>query len=144
MGRHAVTLTPDGTRVYSANQQLYLRSMDDMETTPIRGTEGGGRSPFFSPDGDWVGFYSERKLKKVPITGGAPVTLCEADNPYGASWGSDDTILDVRKNRVSQGSWGWLVRTCVSFVGVCPCGANSPGIVSAFRCCSLTSFISSS
>ena len=94
MGRHAVTLTPDGTRlVYSANQQLYLRSMDDMETTPIRGTEGGGRSPFFSPDGDWVGFYSERKLKKVPITGGAPVTLCEADNPYGASWGSDDTIL---------------------------------------------------
>ena len=54
------------------------------------------------------------------------------------------TTLDVRKNRVLQGSWGWLVRTCVSFVGACPCGANSPGIVSAFRCCSLTSFISSS
>ena len=91
---HAVTLSPDGTQlVYSANQQLYLRSMDDMETTPIRGTEGGARGPFFSPDGEWIGFWSGGKLQKVPITGGAPVTLCEAENPHGASWGADGNIL---------------------------------------------------
>ena len=94
-GVHAVTLSPDGTQlVYSANQQLYLRSMDDMETTPIRGTsEGAARSPFFSPDGQWIGFWSNGKLQKVPITGGAPVTLCEAENPHGASWGADGNIL---------------------------------------------------
>ena len=93
-GRHAVALSPDGTQlVYSANQQLYLRSMDEMEATPIRGTEGDGRSPFFSPDGEWVGFWSDGKLQKVPITGGAPVTLCDAENPYGASWGADGNIL---------------------------------------------------
>ena len=60
---HAVTLSPDGTQlVYSANQQLYLRSMDYMGTTPIRGTEGGGeRFPFFSPDGEWIGLLVGRQ-----------------------------------------------------------------------------------
>ena len=47
-GRHLVALSSDGTRlVYSANDQLYLRAMDRMEATPVRGSEGGARSPFF-------------------------------------------------------------------------------------------------
>ncbi len=99
-GSHAVALSPDGTRlVYSANAQLYLRSMDDMEATPIRGTDGG-LSPFFSPDGKWIGFHSGGKLQKVPVTGGAPVTLCVAENPFGASWGADGNIL------IGQGAGG--------------------------------------
>ena len=94
-GRHAVALSSDGTRlVYSANNQLYLRAMDQMETTPVRGTEGGARSPFFSPDGEWVGFYAGGgQLKKVAVSGGAPVTLCDAQSPLGARWGADDTIV---------------------------------------------------
>jgi serine/threonine protein kinase/Tol biopolymer transport system component len=97
-GRSVVALSPDGTQlVYSANNQLYLRPMDQMEATPIPGTEGTGmntgRSPFFSPDGQWVGFWADGELKKVSVSGGAPVTLCEAGNPYGASWGSDDNIV---------------------------------------------------
>ena len=68
-----------------------------MEATPIRGTEGtrsdAGRNPFFSPDGQWVGFWAGDKLKKVSISGGAPVTLCDAENPYGASWGPEDKIV---------------------------------------------------
>ncbi len=91
--RHVVALSSDGTRfVYSANEQLYLRALGQMEATPVRGTEGA-RGPFFSPDGEWVGFWAEGQLKKVAISGGAPVTLCEAQNPSGARWGSDDNIV---------------------------------------------------
>ncbi len=94
-GRHQVALSPEGTHlVYVANKQLYLRAIDQLEATPIPGTtEGGGRSPFFSPDGQSVGFYAGGELKKVSIAGGAPATLCEAGNPYGASWGVDDRIV---------------------------------------------------
>ena len=94
MTRHVVALSSDGTRlVYCANEQLYLRAMDQMEATPVRGTEGGARSPFFSPDGEWVGFYSRGQLKKVAVSGGAPVTLCDRGVLSGARWGADDTIV---------------------------------------------------
>ena len=97
-GRHVVALSPDGVHLaYVSNSQIYLRSMDQMEATPIRGTEVGnrnyGRSPFFSADGQWLGFWAEGQLKRVSVTGGAPVTLCAAENPWGASWSADDTIL---------------------------------------------------
>jgi Tol biopolymer transport system component len=99
-GRHVVALSPDGTHlVYVANRQLFLRNMDQMVATPIRGTEsrvttGNTTTPFFSPDGQWIGFFlAGRQLKKVSVSGGAPVTLCEAAWPVGASWGADDTIL---------------------------------------------------
>ncbi len=89
-----MALSPDGTRlVYVANLQLYLREMDQLEAAPIRGTDLTPTTPFFSPDGQWVGFYADGNLRKVSVTGGAPVTLCEAANPWGASWGADDTIV---------------------------------------------------
>jgi eukaryotic-like serine/threonine-protein kinase len=50
-------------------------------------------NPFFSPDGQWVGFFADRKLKKVSIQGGAPLTLCDAGEERGASWAPDDTII---------------------------------------------------
>ena len=93
-GRHVVALSSDGTRlVYSANEQLYLRAMDQTEATPVRGTEGDPRGPFFSPDGEWVGFWADGQLKKVAISGGAPVRLCDAEGLFGARWGADDTIV---------------------------------------------------
>jgi Tol biopolymer transport system component len=92
--RHIVALSPDGTHLaYVANGQLYLRAMDRMEATPIRSTEGGVNSPFFSPDGQWVGFHAGGQLRKASVSGGAVVTLCDAANPFGASWGADDTIV---------------------------------------------------
>src|SRR5437773_6991901 len=92
-----VALSPDGSRlVYVANhsgaQQLYVRPIDRLEATAIPGTEGA-ESPFFSPDGQWVGFFAEGKLKKVSLSGGATLTLCNAAANRGASWGPDDTIL---------------------------------------------------
>ncbi len=100
LGRPSLALSPDGTRLvytaeHSGTTQLYLRPMDQFEATPIPGTEGAF-NPFFSPDSQWVGFFTETNLKKVSLLGGEPVTVCEARNPYGASWGTDDTIFFAR------------------------------------------------
>ncbi len=93
----AIALAPDGSRlVYVANHagttQLYVRAIDRFEVTPIAGTEAAS-SPFFSPDGQSVGFFAEGKLKKVSLSGGAPLTLCSAPVNRGASWRPDDTII---------------------------------------------------
>ena len=66
--------------------------MDQGEATPIPRTEGA-IEPFFSPDGQWIAFWADDQLKKVSVTGGAPVTLSETRDFYGASWGPDDNIL---------------------------------------------------
>ena len=95
-GRPLVDVSPDGGQiVYVANGQLYLGNLDEMAPQPIQGTDEDPTSPLFSPDGEWVGYYSvtEGKLTKISAIGGAPVTLCDATNPLGSSWGSDDTIL---------------------------------------------------
>ena len=92
---HQVALSPDGSHlVYVANRQLYLRAIDELEATPIRGTEGG-RGPFFSPDGQSVGFLQSGQLKRVALIGGAPAVLCDVENEnlLGVSWGPTDTIL---------------------------------------------------
>jgi eukaryotic-like serine/threonine-protein kinase len=87
LGRHFVTISPDGTKiVYVANQQLYLRAIDQIDATPIRGTNIDPINPFFSPDSQWIGFYASGQLKKIAIAGGAAVKLCDATNPFGASW----------------------------------------------------------
>ena len=94
--------SPDGTQlVYAANvagtHQLYLRSLDDLEARPIDGTEGA-YTPFFSPDGEWVGFFTvsdqgSSELKRVALRGGTPLTLCECFVPLGATWLADGTII---------------------------------------------------
>jgi eukaryotic-like serine/threonine-protein kinase len=92
----AVALSPDGTHlVYVARldrtQQLYLRAMDSLEFRPIPGTEEAV-NPSFSPDGQWVGFFAGGKLKKVSVSGGAAITLGDAVEPRGVSWGSQGMI----------------------------------------------------
>ena len=94
-GRHVVAISPDGANiVYVANNQLYLKSMTDMDAKPIAGTAQDVNNPFFSPDGKWIAFCAvlEGKLKKIAITGGASVTLADIDNPYGAYWAAGDQI----------------------------------------------------
>ena len=96
-GYTSLAISPDGTAVvfiawHGGTSQLYLRRMDQSEATPLKGTEEGD-APFFSPDGQWVGFFADGKLKKIPVLGGTPVTLCDAPNPRGGTWTSDDTII---------------------------------------------------
>jgi serine/threonine protein kinase/Tol biopolymer transport system component len=95
VGRQLLTISPDGTRmVYVANSRLYLRSMSEHEARPIPGTEasnGGITNPAFSPDGQSLVFYSQadQQLKRIAVSGGATVRICEATNPLGVSWGAD-------------------------------------------------------
>jgi serine/threonine-protein kinase len=96
INRHIVAISPDSTKlVYVANNQLYLRHLSETEARPIPGTGGDVSSPFFSPDGQWVGFWSssDSTLKKIAITGGAAITLCKADNPYGVNWDENDIVF---------------------------------------------------
>ncbi len=97
IGRPALALSPDGANlVYVADlagrTQLYRRPMDQFEAVPIPGTDGAYH-PFFSPDGQWIGFFAGNEMKKVSILGGGPVLLCEVTNHRGASWGPDGRII---------------------------------------------------
>ena len=106
-GVPSLALSPDGSQlVYAGSRggknQLYIRALDSLETKPLPGTEDA-QAPFFSPDGQWIGFFAQAKLKKVSITGGSLQTLCEAPNAPGGSWAPDDTIFFAPSN--NSGIW---------------------------------------
>jgi serine/threonine protein kinase/Tol biopolymer transport system component len=93
-----LAISPDGRQfVYGTAEGLYLRSMDSLEARLIAGTDKNSAFPFFSPDGQWIGYWSasDRKLTKVAVSGGTPIILCDAGNVgfVGASWDSTDTIV---------------------------------------------------
>jgi serine/threonine-protein kinase len=91
-----LALSRDGKLLVFAAQrnggaQLYVRRMDQLQATALAGTEDA-RNPFLSPDGQWIGFFAGNKLKKIAVTGGGAITLCDAQTGRGASWGDDGTI----------------------------------------------------
>ena len=90
-------LSPDGERlVYAATRdqvrQLFVRARDEVEATPIRGTEDATH-PFFSPDGNEVGFFASNALKKVSLSSGSVMTLASVGFRRGGSWGANNTIV---------------------------------------------------
>ncbi|MEE8477427.1 MAG: protein kinase [Gemmatimonadales bacterium] len=97
-GAFPLDLSRDGTRlVYVAEQdgvrRLMVRSLNDFTARELTGTEGAFL-PFFSPDGEWVGYFAEGELRRVSLSGGAPITIAQSPpEPRGASWGADGTIL---------------------------------------------------
>jgi serine/threonine-protein kinase len=100
-----LSISSDGSKfVYSTNEGLYLRSMDGLDGRLISGTNDNSLHPFFSPDGRWVGYWSQREqqLKKIDISGGAPVTLCDTANPRNPMWNEDDTIVYIGANGIMQ------------------------------------------
>ena len=71
---------------------LYRRSMDALEASPIRDTEGA-INHFLSPDGKWVGYFKQGELKRVSLAGGSSITICDAPRWSAGSWGANDTIV---------------------------------------------------
>ena len=93
----AVALSPDGKRVAyvaaeSGVSHLYVRRLDQFEAVTIPDSEGAW-FPFFSPNGDWVAFFNEGKLKKAPADGGVPMVLCEMPAFFGGTWTPRDVIV---------------------------------------------------
>jgi len=96
-----LAISPDGRKIVyqaqlSSGVQLFLRHLDDVTVTPLAGTQGA-RNPFFSPDGQSVGFVAAGQLRRVPIMGGAPIALWDMEEivgeaSRGASW-FEDTIV---------------------------------------------------
>jgi len=90
-----MALSPDGRRfVYNTTDGLYVRSMDELEARLIPGTEENLQNLFFSPDGQSVAYFANNQLKRIALSGGAPVVIAAGlTNLDGASWGQGDTIL---------------------------------------------------
>ena len=93
----AMALSPDSrTIVYVGARgnttQLLLRPIDTAIGTPMPGT-ADATSPFFSTDGEWIGFFADGLLKKVPVRGGQPVPLCDAPDGLGGTWSPSGTIV---------------------------------------------------
>jgi len=110
LGREATTgvnttvaISPDGRRLVfpargpGGRLQLATRLLDQTQVTLLPGTEDGF-DPFFSPDGQWIGFFDRNQLKKIPVQGGAALRLCSVSQPRGAVWGGDGTIIAALGN----------------------------------------------
>jgi eukaryotic-like serine/threonine-protein kinase len=101
--RPVIAVSPDGRSfVYQERSGLFLRSMGELEARLIPGTQDARVSPFFSPDGKWLAYFTTGGvfapgpglLKKVLVSGGAAITICEVKSfPNGQSWAPDNTIL---------------------------------------------------
>ena len=93
----ALLFSPDGKHIVSSlvvsgKTKLFDRPLNASAAHPIDGTEGA-TDPFFSPDGQWLAFFANGLLKKVPLNGGAVEVICKAENPRGGFWGSDGNII---------------------------------------------------
>ncbi len=125
-GHITAAISPDGTRLafrapgQDGKAQLATRLLDQQQTTLLAGTQGAD-DPFFSPDGQWIGFFAEGKMKKVSVRDSAVVTLCDATDGRGAAWGEDDNIIAT----LSSGTGAGLSRIPAS--GGMPQSITNPG-----------------
>jgi eukaryotic-like serine/threonine-protein kinase len=94
----APAVSPDGRRICwiggseSAEPHVFVRDLASLDATPVPGTEGA-RHPFWSPDGQSIGFFAQGKLKRVAVDGGSPIVLADAPNARGGTWGRSGVIV---------------------------------------------------
>ena len=93
-----VTISPDGEQLAfvatdrEGHQRIWVRALESLLAQALPGTDGGAY-PFWSPDSRSVGFFAQRKLKTVQLSGGTPQTLCDAVLPRGGTWSRDGVIV---------------------------------------------------
>jgi hypothetical protein len=97
-----IALSPDGrnlvTRVGQQGvNKLWLRPIERVSGMTLPGTEGAS-FPFWSPDGRYIGFFAENKLKKIDIFGAPPETLTDIQNGRGGTWNHDGVMLFAPSN----------------------------------------------
>ncbi len=102
-GQPALAISGAGDRIayiarYRGASSLYFRQLDDAAPHQLPGTEGASQ-PFFSPEGEWIGFFAGGELKKVAVTGGSPVVLARARAPRGAVWTTSGRIIFADRDR---------------------------------------------
>ncbi len=95
----AAVLSPDGKALVfiargpsGGRWQLFVRRLDQLEASPLAGTEGV-YAPFFSPDGSAVGFFANGQLLKVALSGGTVTPICRVEEARGGAWSPDGTIV---------------------------------------------------
>ena len=93
-GVRDLALSPDGRYLaYQSRGRLMLRALDQLDGV-LLSSVSGGRTPFFSPDSRWIGFFEGGDLRKVAVTGEPVITLSrELGQPQGGTWGDDGTIV---------------------------------------------------
>jgi serine/threonine-protein kinase len=105
-GADCFILSPDGTRlVYVSHSKLFTRRLDEVKATELPGTEGAD-VPFFSPDGQWVGFFAGARLNKISIQKSHVILLGDGSLHNGGSWGEDGNIIagfNFRLARIPSG-----------------------------------------
>ncbi len=69
-----------------------MRATDSLSAQALDGTDGA-TEPFWSPDGQHIGFFADRRLKRVPAAGGTVQTVCDVADPRGGTWGEGDVIV---------------------------------------------------
>jgi Tol biopolymer transport system component len=87
------------SRNASGQRALWIRRLDATALQRIGGTEGANGTPFWSPDGRFIGFFAEGRLKKVDLSSGAVLTVCAAETNLGATWSKDNVIVLAPVNR---------------------------------------------
>jgi eukaryotic-like serine/threonine-protein kinase len=101
-----MALSPDGRSIVLATAdaegktQLWIRHLDSTATVPVAGTEGG-QAPFWSPDGRFVGFFADQKLKKMDVATGATSVIADVVSARGGAWNRDGVIVFAPENRTS-------------------------------------------
>jgi eukaryotic-like serine/threonine-protein kinase len=92
------TISPDGHHLAfiatgpDGKQLLWLRRLDSLDARALPGTEGA-EDPFWSPDSEFIGFFSQRKLRKIHVLGGAVQPICDAIQSRGGTWSADNVIV---------------------------------------------------
>ena len=87
--------------IFSTQNLMFVRRLDRLDAQVLAGTEGAA-APFFSPDGEWIAFFADGLLKKIPAIGGALVSICSVASPRGGWWGADNTIVFASSEGVSR------------------------------------------